>query len=101
MDASVSGVKILLPSNLPARSLVTFNCVALGLSGRGSVRYSNATKGGYEVGLEMSNGTGWRDQNADLQNLAAGLAKVESAKPENAEEPRKAGARIIQALNRE
>lgn len=40
------------------------------------MRYSNATKDGYEVGLELSNGTGWRDQGKDLQNLAAAVDRT-------------------------
>ncbi len=98
LDASVAGVKMLLPTKLPSRALVTFNCLALGLSGRGTVRYCNAAKGGYEVGLEISTGTGWRDQNADLQNLAAGLAPAESAPPKNAEGSGTPAARIRQVL---
>jgi hypothetical protein len=73
MDVSVSGARIWLPMSLPARTLVTFNCPTLAVGGRGTVRYCNTAKGGYEVGLELSNGTGWRDQNKDLQNLAIGI----------------------------
>jgi hypothetical protein len=73
MDVSVSGARIWLPMSLPARTLVTFNCPTLAVGGRGTVRYCNTAKGGYEVGLELSNGTGWRDQNKDLQNLALGI----------------------------
>ncbi len=73
IDVSVSGAKVWTPVKLPARALVTFNCPSLAIGGRGTVRFCNTAKGGYEVGLEMGNGTGWRDQNADLQNLAAGL----------------------------
>jgi hypothetical protein len=73
IDVSVSGAKILTPVKLAARSLVTFNCIAMSVGGRGTVRYCNPTKGGYEIGLELANGTGWRDQNTDLRNLAAGI----------------------------
>ena len=73
IDVSVSGAKMLVPAQIPNRALVTFNCPALSLGGRGTVRYCNPAKGGYVVGLELSNGSGWRDQNADLQNLAAGV----------------------------
>ena len=72
-DVSVSGARIWLPVSLPARTLVTFNCPTLAVGGRGTVRYCNTAKGGYEVGLELSNGTGWRDQNKDLENLAIGI----------------------------
>ena len=78
VDISPSGVKLWLPARLPARALVSFNCPDLGVGGRGTVRYCNAAKGGYEVGLEMGNGTGWRDQNADLRNLAAAVGKSRS-----------------------
>jgi hypothetical protein len=73
IDVSVSGAKIWVPIRLPARALVTFNCAALAVGGRGTVRYCNVTKGGFEAGLELGNGTGWRDQNMDLRNLAAGV----------------------------
>lgn len=77
IDVSVSGAKVWLPMRLPARAMVSFNCPTLSVGGQGTVRYCNATKGGYEVGLELSNGTGWRDQNNDLQNLAAGLQQAD------------------------
>jgi len=73
IDVSVSGAKMFIPIRLPARAMVCFNCPPLAVGGRGTVRYCNAVKGGYEVGLELSNGTGWRDQNKDLQNLAAAV----------------------------
>jgi hypothetical protein len=79
VDISVSGAKLWLPVRLPKRMLVTFNCSGLGVGGRGTVRYCNASKGGYLIGLEMANGTGWRDQNADLRNLAAALQEGKSA----------------------
>jgi hypothetical protein len=73
IDVSVSGAKILVPMRLPERSVVSFNCLTLAVGGRGTVRYCHTAKGGYEVGLELTNGTGWRDQNKDLQNLAAAM----------------------------
>jgi len=79
IDVSVSGARLWLPVKVPARALVTFNCVALAVGGRGTVRYCNAVKAGYEVGLELSNGTGWRDQNTDLRNLAAGVSRTSQA----------------------
>jgi hypothetical protein len=75
IDISVTGARIWLPMRLPARTLVAFSCPTLALGGRGTVRFCNSAKGGYEVGLELTNGTGWNDQNKDLQNLAAGLGK--------------------------
>jgi hypothetical protein len=76
IDVSVTGAKLWLPIKVPARALVSFNCQAQGVGGRGTVRYCNAAKGGYVVGLELSNGTGWQDQNLDLRNLAAGIAQA-------------------------
>lgn len=76
IDVSVSGARIFLTSRIPARAPVSFNCPTLSVGGRGTVRYCNPAKGGYEVGLEMSNGTGWRDQNKDLENLAAALDRL-------------------------
>jgi hypothetical protein len=73
IDVSVSGAKILVPLRLPERTVVSFNCLTLAVGGRGTVRYCRTAKGGYEVGLELPNGTGWRDQNKDLQNLAAAV----------------------------
>ncbi len=73
IDVSVSGARILVPLRLPARAVVSFNCLSLIVGGRGTVRYCNPAKGGYEIGVELSNGTGWRDPNKDLQNLAAGI----------------------------
>jgi hypothetical protein len=78
-DISVSGARVWLPIKLPARALVSFNCPTLAVGGRGTVRYCNPAKGGYEVGLEMGNGTGWSDQNQDLQNLAASLGRANQA----------------------
>jgi PilZ domain len=78
VDISPSGVKLWLPARLPARTVVSFNSPDLGAGGRGTVRYCNAAKGGYEIGLEMSNGTGWHEENADLRNLATALGESRS-----------------------
>jgi hypothetical protein len=56
----------------------------MALGGRGTVRYCNAAKGGYQLGLELSNGTGWSDQHTDLQNLAAGLDGSDQARSDQA-----------------
>jgi hypothetical protein len=89
IDVSLKGARMWLPVRLPARAMVCFNCPELALGGRGTVRYSNAAKGGYEVGLELSNGTGWRDSSKDLQNLAAALEQPSPARePSEATETR-------------
>ena len=51
----------------------------LGVGGRGIVRYCNPAKGGYQVGLELNNGSGWHDQNEDLQNLASAVDRADRA----------------------
>ncbi len=43
------------------------------------MRFCNPAKGGYQVGLELSSGTGWHDQNEDLQNLAAAVDRADRA----------------------
>lgn len=73
IDVSVSGARMLVPLRLPARAVVSFNCIALGVGGRGTVRYCNPARGGYEIGVELSGGSGWRDPNKDLRSLAAGI----------------------------
>lgn len=84
IDVSVSGARIWVPIQLPVRAIVTFNCTALAVGGRGTVRYCNVAKGGFEAGLELGNGTGWRDQNTDLQNLGAGVTGVSQLGSEKA-----------------
>lgn len=84
IDVSVSGAKIWVPLRLPTRALVTFYCAALAVGGRGTVRYCNPTKGGFEAGLELGSGTGWRDQNTDLRNLAAGVNEPSQLGPREA-----------------
>jgi hypothetical protein len=97
MDVSVSGARMWLPVRIPARAPISFNCPSLSVGGRGTVRYCNQSKGGYEIGLELTNGTGWRDQNTDLQNLAAGLGSVTQAPQEQeATEPAPVVARKIE-----
>jgi hypothetical protein len=89
LDVSTSGAKILLPIRLPARAVVSFNCLTLAVGGRGTVRYCNGVKGGYVIGLELSNGTGWRDQNKDLQNLASAVDRTNPmAQPASGVEPK-------------
>lgn len=73
MDVSASGARLWVPTRLPARTMVSFSCPKLAVGGRGTVRYCHTAKVGYEVGLEVHNGTGWTKQNGDLYNLAAAV----------------------------
>lgn len=60
MDISPSGAKFRLFEKIPSRASVLFNCPALGIAGRGTVRYCLHKKAAYEIGLECLGGTGWR-----------------------------------------
>lgn len=60
-NVSVTGIQIHLPEKLPVLTSVSCNEPKVGISGRGSVRYCNFSRGGYLIGLEFSNGTGWKE----------------------------------------
>ena len=61
LNVSTSGLQLELDDRIPVQSPVSCNSPKHGISGRGSVRYCNPRKGKYLVGLEFSNGTGWRE----------------------------------------
>lgn len=61
VDVSVSGARLRLLENIPIRSYVTCNDTKLGIRGRATVRYSNFVKGKYEIGLEFTSESGWRE----------------------------------------
>lgn len=61
LNVSVEGVQLQLTERLPVRTAVSCSCPKLGISGRGVVRYCNPSKGKYLIGLEFTNGTGWRE----------------------------------------
>ncbi len=60
VNVSANGMQLRLTDKIPVHTTVSCNAPKLGVSGRGSVRYCNPSKGKYLVGLEFSNGTGWR-----------------------------------------
>jgi c-di-GMP-related signal transduction protein len=60
-NVSVNGVQLLLTERLAVQTLVSCSAQKQGISGRGVVRYCNPTKGKYLIGLEFTNGTGWRE----------------------------------------
>jgi len=60
-NISVNGLQMVLTERLTLHTLVSCSGTKFNLSGRGVVRYCNPTKGKYLVGLEFSNGTGWRE----------------------------------------
>lgn len=61
LNISRFGMQLLVEEKIPVRAALSCSEPTLGISGRGSVRYSIFSKGKYLVGVEFSNGTGWRD----------------------------------------
>lgn len=59
VDVSAQGLQITVDEKIPVRARVVCNDPSVGISGTGSVRYCNFSKGKYFVGLEFSSGTGW------------------------------------------
>jgi hypothetical protein len=66
VNASASGVKLRLDEKIPVRSYVACNDAALGIVGRGSVRYCIFSKGKYDIGLEFGSGSGFRENKAEI-----------------------------------
>lgn len=61
LNVSMSGLQMQLPERIPVQTAVSCSAPKLGVSGRGVVRYCNPSKGKFLIGLEFSNGTGWRE----------------------------------------
>ena len=61
LNVSVHGLQLQLTERLPVQTSLYCNAPKIGISGRGVVRYCNMRQGKYLIGLEFSNGTGWRD----------------------------------------
>lgn len=61
VNASLSGIQVLVDEKIPVRSYVSCNEIKLGIRGRGSVRYCNFRKGKYQIGIEFAGGSGWRE----------------------------------------
>ena len=77
VDISLKGAKMRVPQKLPRGTTVYFYCEKFEIGGRGTVRYCDQQRQGYEIGLEFPNGTGWKGlQGADLLAL---LEKVNGA----------------------
>lgn len=58
-NVSKSGIKIRVDVQMAPRTYVTVNDRAIGIMGRGCVRYCRFERGKYSVGLEFTGGTGW------------------------------------------
>jgi len=80
VDISVKGARMKVPLKLPRSTTVYFYYHKLGIGGRGSVRYCNPEKQGYEIGVEFPDGTGWKPvYEADLlEKFRATAEMVES-----------------------
>jgi hypothetical protein len=61
VDVSVSGLRLRVDEPIPVRALLLCNDQQHGIRGSGAVRYCIMSKGKYEVGIEFSGGTGWRE----------------------------------------
>jgi hypothetical protein len=61
LNVSKSGLQLRVDDKVPLRAYVFCNDRGLGICGRGSVRYCNAVKGKFVIGLEFSGGTGWNE----------------------------------------
>jgi len=71
VDISLKGAKMRVPQRLPRNTVVYFYCQKFGIGGRGSVRYCDQRRQGYEIGLEFPSGTGWKGlPDAELLTLA-------------------------------
>jgi len=82
MDISVKGARMSVLQKIPAYTGVTFYYDKLRIGGRGTVRFCRTAKGGYEVGLQFPNGTGWSPavrEKMDLLNLATALSNAQKA----------------------
>ncbi len=61
LNVSMSGLQMQLPERIPIQTAVSCSAPKMGVSGRGVVRYCNPSKGKFLIGLEFTNGTGWRE----------------------------------------
>ena len=80
IDLSDHGAKFRVTERIPSGSWLMFNYHQLGVSGRGTVRYCQMVKGGYNIGVEFSGGTGWNPANhfsAELRNLSIAVDRLQ------------------------
>jgi PilZ domain-containing protein len=61
VDISPSGIGLRSDEAIPLRSPISCNDETLGIRGRGTVRHCTYVKGKYQIGVEFSGGTGWRE----------------------------------------
>jgi len=70
LDVSATGARFRLMVPVPVGGWLMFNHHKVQISGRGTVRFCRRIKGGYEIGVEFSGGTGW---DVAAQRLREGL----------------------------
>ncbi len=89
MDVSARGARFRVPTQVPRGAWLAFNSQSLSIGGRGTVRYCNLIKGQYEIGVDISNGTGWglvsKDRSKDLRRLGAAIQRLQSGVPDEPE----------------
>lgn len=61
LNISARGLQLQLAQRIPVQTLVACSAPKLNISGLGVVRYCDQKQGKYVIGLEFSNGTGWRE----------------------------------------
>lgn len=61
VDISPGGIGLRCDEAIPLRSPISCNDEKLGIRGRGTVRHCTYVKGKYQIGVEFSGGTGWRE----------------------------------------
>jgi hypothetical protein len=64
-NVSVTGVRLQLDELIPVGACVSFDEDATVVVGTASVRYCSLAKGNYDVGLEFSGDSGWRNPPVD------------------------------------
>jgi len=64
INVSEAGLQLQLTEPIPVHAQVYCNSPKLRISGSGSVRYCLFSRGKYLIGLEFSNGSGWRAPSA-------------------------------------
>lgn len=60
LNISRSGLHLEVDETIPVRTMIFCNDPKQGIAGGGVVRYCNSAKGNYHIGVEFSNGTGWK-----------------------------------------
>jgi hypothetical protein len=67
VNISPRGIGLRCDQAIPLRSPISCNDEKLGIRGRGTVRHCTYVKGKYQIGVEFSGGTGWRELAAKVE----------------------------------